>query len=64
MPRPIVARINALVNEASAKEPLKGRLINEGAEAYSAAPEQFQEMLDNELTVWKAVVKTGNIKLE
>jgi tripartite-type tricarboxylate transporter receptor subunit TctC len=64
LPRPVVAQINALVNEASAKEPLKGRLVNEGAEAYSAAPEKFQDMLDSELTMWKTVVRTGNIKVE
>jgi tripartite-type tricarboxylate transporter receptor subunit TctC len=64
LPKPVVARLNALVNEASAKEPLKGRLVNEGAEAYSAAPEEFQSMLSNELQVWKTVVKTGNIKVE
>ena len=64
LPRPVVARINALVNEASAREPLKGRLVNEGAEAYSAAPEKFQDMLDSELTMWKTVVRTGNIKVE
>jgi hypothetical protein len=38
--------------------------VNEGAEAYSAAPEEFQSMLSNELQVWKTVVKTGNIKVE
>lgn len=64
LPKPIVARLNALVNEASAKEPLKGRLVNEGADAYSAAPDQFQAMLDSELAMWKTVVKTGNIKVE
>jgi tripartite-type tricarboxylate transporter receptor subunit TctC len=64
LPKPVVARLNALVNEASAKEPLKGRLVNEGAEAYSAAPDEFQSMLSNELQVWKTVVKTGNIKVE
>jgi tripartite-type tricarboxylate transporter receptor subunit TctC len=64
LPKPVVSRLNALVNEASAKEPLKGRLVNEGAEAYSAAPEEFQAMLGNELQLWKTVVKTGNIKVE
>jgi tripartite-type tricarboxylate transporter receptor subunit TctC len=64
LPKPVVTRLNALINEASAREPLKGRLVNEGAEAYSAAPEEFQTMLTNELQVWKAVVKTGNIKVE
>ena len=64
MPKAMVARLNTLINEASAKEPLKGRLVNEGAEAYSAAPEEFQAMLGNELAMWKTVVKTGNIKVE
>lgn len=64
LPKPMVARLNALVNEASAREPLKSRLVNEGAEAYSAAPEEFRSMLSNELQVWKTVVKTGNIKVE
>ena len=64
LPKPVVTRLNALINEASAREPLKGRLVNEGAEAYSAAPEEFQTMLGNELQVWKTVVKTGNIRVE
>ena len=64
LPSPIVARLNALVNEASAKEPLKGRLVSEGAEAYSATPSEFQTMLVTELAMWKDVVKAGNIKIE
>lgn len=64
LPEPIVTRLNALVNEASAKEPLKGRLVNEGAEAYSAKPAEFQAMLGNELTMWKNVVKMGNITVD
>ena len=64
LPSPIVARLNGLINEASAKEPLKGRLVNEGAEAYSATPVEFQTMLAAELTMWKDVVKAGNIKVE
>ena len=64
LPKPVVSRLNALINEASAREPLKGRLVNEGAEAYSAAPEEFGTMLGSELALWKTVVKTGNIKVE
>ena len=64
LPSPIVAKLNALINEASAKEPLKGRLVNEGAEAYSATPAEFQTMLGTELAMWRDVVKTGNIKVE
>jgi tripartite-type tricarboxylate transporter receptor subunit TctC len=64
LPSPVVARLNALINEASAREPLKGRLVNEGAEAYSATPSEFQSMLVTELAMWKDVVKAGNIKVE
>lgn len=64
LPPPIVTKLNALINEASAKEPLKGRLVSEGAEAYSATPMEFQTMLGAELTMWRDVVKKGNIKVE
>jgi tripartite-type tricarboxylate transporter receptor subunit TctC len=64
LPQSVVNRLNAVINEASAREPLKGRLVNEGAEAYSASPAEFQTMLGNELAMWKNVVRTGNIKVE
>lgn len=63
-PEPIVARLNKLVNEAAAKEPLKSRLISEGAQAYSTTPAQFAGMLADELALWKDVAKTSNIKLD
>jgi tripartite-type tricarboxylate transporter receptor subunit TctC len=63
-PEPIVAKLNALINEAAAKDPLKGRLASEGAEAYRATPREFRSMLASELAMWKEVVKSGNIKLD
>lgn len=63
-PEPIVARLNKLINEAAAKEPLKSRLISEGAQAYSTTPAQFAGMLADELALWKDVAKTSNIKLD
>lgn len=64
LPASITGKLNALINEASAKEPLKGRLLSEGAEGYSATPAEFQSMLGSELALWKDVVKSGKIKLE
>jgi tripartite-type tricarboxylate transporter receptor subunit TctC len=64
LPAPIVTRLNALVNEASAREPLKGRLVSEGAEAYSATPAEFGTMLGTELAMWREVVKKGNIRVD
>lgn len=62
-PEPIVKKLNALVNEASSKEPLKGRLLSEGAEGFSGTPADFRGMLGQELSMWKSVVKTGNIQV-
>lgn len=63
-PEPIVAKLNALVNEVAANEPLKTRLVNEGAEPVRATPAEFKSMLNAELATWKDVAKASNIKME
>lgn len=60
-PEPIVTKINAIVNEVSSKEPLKGRLINEGAEPTNASPNDFKAALNTELGIWKEVAKAANL---
>lgn len=63
-PQPVITKLNTLINEVAAKEPLKTRLVNEGAEAYRTTPAEFRTMLAEELTMWKEVVKKGNLKLD
>jgi tripartite-type tricarboxylate transporter receptor subunit TctC len=63
-PEPIVKKLNALINDASAKEPLKSRLVSEGAESYRATPAEFRSMLSTEFAMWKDVVKSGHLKLD
>jgi tripartite-type tricarboxylate transporter receptor subunit TctC len=63
-PEAIVTKLNTLINAAAAKEPMKGRLTSEGAEAYRATPGEFRSMLAIEFAMWKEVVKSGNIKLD
>ncbi|MDB5841783.1 MAG: Fis family transcriptional regulator, partial [Herminiimonas sp.] len=63
-PEPIVKKLNELINEVSAKEPLKGRLVSEGAEAYRTTPAEFGKILSSELTMWKEVAKAANLKLD
>lgn len=62
-PKAIVDALNQAVNEAAAKEPVRGRLANEGADAISASPADFQRALAHELTTWRTVVKTSGLKL-
>lgn len=63
-PDAIVNRLNNVINEEAAKEPLKSRLVNEGAEAYRATPAEFGNMLAAELATWKDVAKAAKIKME
>ena len=62
-PRAIVVKLNAAINEAAAKEPVRGRLVNEGAEAISGSPADFHRALASELTLWCGVVKTAGLQL-
>jgi tripartite-type tricarboxylate transporter receptor subunit TctC len=63
-PEPILAKLNAVINDAASKEPLKARLVDEGAEAYRGTPAEFRSMLSAELAMWKDVAKTSGIKLD
>lgn len=62
-PESITKQLNALINEASANERLKGRLLSEGAERISTTPAEFGKMLGQELTMWKNVVNTAGIEV-
>lgn len=62
-PEPIVAKLNAIVNEVAAKEPLKSRLTNEGAEPYRGTPADFKSVLGSELKTWQDVAKATNLKM-
>jgi tripartite-type tricarboxylate transporter receptor subunit TctC len=61
-PEPIVAKLNAVVNEVSAKEPLKTRLMNEGAEPSRGTPADFKTVLSTEFKTWQDVAKATNLK--
>lgn len=61
-PEPIVAKLNAVVNEVAAKEPLKTRLTNEGAEPSRGTPADFKAVLSTELKTWQEVAKATNLK--
>ena len=62
-PKTIVDKLNLAINEAAAKEPVRGRLAGEGADAISGTPADFQRALTNELALWRGVVKTSGLKL-
>lgn len=62
-PAAVVDRLNRAVNEAAAAEPVKGRLLNEGAEPLRMAPAAFGVELARELSSWRAVAAQPAMQL-
>jgi tripartite-type tricarboxylate transporter receptor subunit TctC len=63
-PASIVQTLNQEIQKASSKDPLKARLLKEGAQLYQTTPLQMQKLLSNELQQWRSVVKSADIKLQ
>jgi len=63
LPPEILKRLNREIRIASSKEPLKTRLVNEGATPFHTEPEEMQTLLEKELKMWRDLVKTANIKV-
>jgi tripartite-type tricarboxylate transporter receptor subunit TctC len=63
-PRAIVDKLNAAVNQAAAAEHVRARLTQEGADAISGPPAEFQKALADELAMWRGVARTAGFKTE
>ncbi len=61
-PKAIVDKLNQAINEAAARDPVRSRLVHEGAEAISGSPADFQRTLGHELTQWRDVANAAGIK--
>lgn len=61
-PKDIVVKLNQAINEASNKDAVKNRLLNEGATITTGTPAEFQNNLNQELLVWRNLVKTAGLK--
>jgi tripartite-type tricarboxylate transporter receptor subunit TctC len=62
-PPAIVEKLNRVVNEAAAAEPVKGRLQHEGAEPLRLTPAGFGQELARELASWRAVAANPGMQL-
>jgi tripartite-type tricarboxylate transporter receptor subunit TctC len=63
-PRPIIDKLNRVLNVALASDEIRKRLAIEGAEPLPGTPEQYAEDIDREETIWSKVVKTSGAKAE
>jgi len=56
-PQDIVQALNTVINDVAAAEPIKGRLVHEGADPMRLTPAQFAQTLRAELAAWRAVAR-------
>ncbi len=61
-PGPIVAKLNAQINQALNSPELKARLQAEGAVAAPATPAAFGALIAREIERWRPVVKAGKVR--
>ena len=62
-PPAVIDALNRAVNDSAAAEPVKGRLVQEGAAAVRLTPAAFGEALNKELTLWRGVTSNPAMQL-
>ena len=62
-PPAIIQVLHQEISKAASKDPIKGRLLKEGAQIYQTTPDQMRQLLGSELNQWKMVVKAAHMKL-
>ena len=60
-PADIVAQLNQAVNQILAKPEIKASFLREGAIAHPVTPQQFGEVIQQDVTRWKQLAKERNI---
>jgi tripartite-type tricarboxylate transporter receptor subunit TctC len=61
-PKSVVDKLNQAINEAAARDPVRSRLVHEGAEAISGSSTDFQRVLGQELALWREVASAAGMK--
>ncbi len=63
-PKDIVARLNAEFNKALQQADLRKRLGEEGADPLGGTPEQFAELIRDDIVRWGKTVKESGVRLD
>ena len=64
LPKDVVNRLNAEINELPKSEEMRKQLAADGLEPAGGSPAQFAEILRNEISRWNEVIRQAGIKLE
>ncbi|MBA2965217.1 MULTISPECIES: tripartite tricarboxylate transporter substrate binding protein [Ramlibacter] len=62
-PPAVVETLNRAVNDAAAADPVKGRLVHEGADPLRLTPAAFGQALAKELALWRSVASNPAMQL-
>ena len=63
-PKDIILKLNQEIRNAANKNPLKARLLKEGAQIYQTSPPEMKKILSKELIQWRSVVSSTDIKTQ
>jgi len=63
-PNDIILKLNQEIQKAANKNPLKARLLKEGAQIYQTTPSEMKKILSKELIQWRSVVSATEIKVQ
>ena len=63
-PKPVIAKLNSVMNQVLAEPEIKERLLAQGAEAVGGAPEKLGRTVESEVAKWTKLVKDAGIKVE
>jgi len=63
-PKDAVARLNAEFNKALQQPELKKRLADEGADPLGGTPEQFVQLIRDDIGRWGKIVKESGVRLD
>ena len=64
VPEPIVARLNAAVNEIMARPDVLARLAPMEQYAFTGTPRQFTDHIKSQTERWAAVIQSSNIQAD
>ena len=62
-PKWVVDKLNSAINDVSGKELIKERFASEGALTQVGSPQEFQQLLRKELSMWRGLVKSAGLSM-
>jgi tripartite-type tricarboxylate transporter receptor subunit TctC len=63
-PKPVIDRLNTELNRIIRLPDVVAALEQQGVSPTGSTPEEFQALITNEISLWGAIVREANIKLE